>query len=64
MPLEATISSAPISDCQPSPALTRTPATSDGTEAGSSTSVRISQLLAPSVCAASTSRRSTYRAPR
>ena len=32
------------SDCQPSPALMRSPATIDGTDAGSSTSVIIRQL--------------------
>src|SRR5436189_5363 len=34
MPLDATISSAPTSDCHPSPALMRNPATIDGTDAG------------------------------
>ncbi len=64
MPLEATMSSAPTSDCQPSPALMRSPATIDGTDAGSSTSTMMRQLLAPSVCAASMKRGSTNFAPR
>src|SRR5206468_10725097 len=38
IPLEATINSAPTSDCQPRPALTRNPATIDRTDAGRSTS--------------------------
>ena len=38
-PVEATISSAPTSDCQPRPAATRSPATIEGIEAGSRTSV-------------------------
>src|ERR1043166_3220210 len=53
MPLEATMSSAPMSDCQPRPALTRRPATMEGTEAGSSTSVTIRRCEAPSMRAAS-----------
>ena len=53
MPLDATINSAPTRDCHASPALTRSPATIDGTDPGRSTSVMIRQWLAPSVCAAS-----------
>ena len=63
-PLEATISSAPTSDCQPSPAEMRSPATMEGTAAGSSTSVIARQALAPSICAASMYLRSTCLAPR
>ena len=64
MPLEATISSAPTSDCQARPELIRNPATMEGTEAGSRTPVIICQWLAPSVRAASMKRGSTYLAPR
>ena len=38
MPDDTTMSSAPISDCQPSPALTRSPETIEGSAPGSSTS--------------------------
>ena len=62
--LDATISSAPTSDCQPRPALIRRPATIDGIDAGSSTSVIMRKWLAPSVCAASMKRGSTNFAPR
>ena len=57
--VEATMSSAPMSDCQPRPALMRSPATMEGMEAGSRTSVTIRRWLAPSMRAASMKRGST-----
>jgi hypothetical protein len=63
-PVDATISSAPIRDCHPSPADTLKPAVIDDTEDGSSTSRMIRQLGVPSICAASTSGRLVKRAPR
>ena len=46
------MSSAPISDCQPSPALTRRPDTTDGSAPGSSTSAITRTPPAPNVRAA------------